>query len=112
MVATDFPIRYEDPIYQQTHRQLFSESLTAPLEQVLPPGVTKVDFDRVIQEFEAALGKGSVYKGQSMEDYIDPYELDEAAGKRKIPSAAPVWYEITPTPPLSRRQADRNRQSE
>lgn len=88
LVATEFPIRYRDPVYQETHRKLFHESILTPLKETLPPGISQAVLDQAFVELEEALGKANVFRGKALEDYIDPYELDEAAGKRKIPSGA------------------------
>ncbi len=85
-----FPIRYEDPEYQSNHRSLFSGVLLSPLENVLPPGVSKEKFDQAFADFESIVGKDHVFRGTSLEEYVDPYELWEKEGKRKVPSAA-VW---------------------
>ena len=85
-----FPIRFEDPEYQSSHRNLFSGVLLSPLEAVLPPGVDQQQFDRAIKDFGTAVGTEYVYRGQHLEEYVDPYELWEKEGKRKAPSAA-VW---------------------
>lgn len=92
MASSDikFPTRYEDPEYQQSHRGLFSGALLSPLEQVLPPGISQQDFDLATAEFENAVGKDHVFRGQSLEEYVDPYEIWEKEGKRRMPSAA-VW---------------------
>lgn len=90
MVATEFPVRYQDPVYQKTHRTLFSNSLTHPLEPVLPPAVTQEQFNCALEELRKVLGHDGVFTGKSLEDYIDPYELWEGEGRRKTPSAA-VW---------------------
>jgi hypothetical protein len=86
-----FPVRYLDPDYQQNHRNLFSGSLLAPLEPVLPPGLTQSEFDRALTEFRKAIGDDQVFVGLNLEEYVDPYELYEKEGRRKTPSAA-VWY--------------------
>ncbi|OAL19675.1 hypothetical protein AYO22_09547 [Fonsecaea multimorphosa] len=83
-----FPIRYSDPEYQQNHRNLFAQALLSPLADVLPPGVNQQEFDRAYVEFEDAVGKENAFRGQSLEEYVDPYELWEEEGKRKMPSAA------------------------
>jgi hypothetical protein len=85
-----FPIRYEDPEYQLNHQNLFSGALLTPLESVLPPGVDRQQFTTAIADFESVVGKDHVFQGQSLEEYVDPYELWEKEGKRKMPSAA-VW---------------------
>ncbi|KAF8850169.1 FAD-linked oxidase-like protein [Acephala macrosclerotiorum] len=85
-----FPIRYEDPEYQAAHSNLFSKSLTRPLEDVLPPGVNQADFDAAINKLKNVLGSEHVFIGKSLTEYIDPYELQEEPSRRKIPSGA-VW---------------------
>lgn len=84
------PIRYEDPEYQEVHLNLFSKSLTRPLEAVLPPGVSREDFGHAITELKAIVGSKYVYTGNDLTEYVDPYELREASSERKVPSAA-VW---------------------
>lgn len=91
MASPKFPVRYPDPVYQQTHRSLFSNSVTRPIEKVLPPGLTQAEFDLALADFKKIVGKDGLFTGQSLEDYIDPYELWEAEEKRKVPSAA-IWY--------------------
>ena len=38
--------------------------------------------------YQNAVGHDQVYLGNYLAEYIDPYELHEAEGKRRIPSAA------------------------
>jgi hypothetical protein len=38
-------------------------------------------------QFMAVVGHDQVLQGDALTDYIDPYELREAARKRKMPSA-------------------------
>ena len=90
MASSEYPGRYWDPEYQQTHRELHSSSLLQPLKIVLPPDVSQEEFDDAIKELVSALGKDSVFTGKALEDYIDPYEIWETEGKGKVPSAA-VW---------------------
>lgn len=85
-----FPVRYEDPEYQEQHRNLFLGKLLRPLEKVLPPGVNQQDFDLAIGELQKVVGEEHVFLGDSLEEYVDPYELWESEGKRKMPSGA-VW---------------------
>lgn len=85
-----FPVRYEDPEYQSHHRNLFAGALLTPLVHVLPPGVTQEDFDHAIAEFGKIIGKEHTFLGAALEEYVDPYELYETEGKRRMPSAA-VW---------------------
>jgi len=87
---TTFPIRYSDPEYQNTHRNLFSEALLQPLQEVLPPGVDKSSFDAAVREFRDVVGDNQVILGNGLEEYVDPYELWEYEGRRKMPSCA-IW---------------------
>jgi hypothetical protein len=79
---------YLDKTYQSTHHDLFRNSITTPLDPVLPPGVSKENFDVAIRRFKDVVGEDQVYQGDALAEYIDPYELHEAEGKRKMPSAA------------------------
>jgi hypothetical protein len=79
---------YKNKEYQTTHHDLFKNSLTLPLKPVLPPGVTRYAFDAAILQYMAIVGWDQALQGNALTEYIDPYELDEADGKRKIPSAA------------------------
>ena len=90
MVTTVPPVRYQDPEVQKAHTDLYLGSSDRPLYPVLPPGVSEEEFDRAVQEFVDVLGSKNVFAGEALQDYIDPYEIDEAGVDRKIPSAA-VW---------------------
>ncbi|KAJ4344464.1 uncharacterized protein N0V89_012206 [Didymosphaeria variabile] len=79
---------YVNAEYQSTHYNLFKDSITVPLKRVLPPGVTQYAFDAAIIQFMAVVGHEQVLLGDQLTEYIDPYELWEAEGKRKMPSAA------------------------
>lgn len=79
---------YVDAEYQSTHYTLFKESITVPLKAVLPPGVTQSDFKNAIQRYKDVVGEDQVLRGDGLTEYIDPYELREAEGDRKMPSAA------------------------
>jgi hypothetical protein len=79
---------YLDEEYQATHYNLFKESITVSLKPVLPPGLQQETFDNAIREYKAAVGEGQVLEGDDLTEYIDPYELQEAEGTRKMPSAA------------------------
>ena len=94
MVTTTPPIRYSDPEVQKAHIDLYLNSSDRPLYPVLPPDVTQDDFDKAIQELVDVLGSKNVFAGEALQDYIDPYEIDEAGVERKIPSAA-VWFDAT-----------------
>lgn len=79
---------YIDEEYQSTHYNLFKDSITVPLNSVLPPGVSQDVFDTAIEKYRNVVGKEQVYHGNDLAEYIDPYELHEAEGNRRIPSAA------------------------
>jgi hypothetical protein len=83
-----FPIRYTDPEYQEVHNDLFTHTLTRPLDDVLPPGVTTADFAAAINKFKDVLGAEYVFTGKSLAEYVDPYELQEETSSRKVPSGA------------------------
>lgn len=91
VASTDFPIRYDDPTYPQVHRTLFSGSLLRTLEPVLAPGVSQDDFDAALAEFVTVVGKDGVFVGKALEKYVNPHELREVEGNRRVPSAA-VWF--------------------
>jgi hypothetical protein len=92
MVTTVPPVRYEDPEVQKAHTDLYLNSSDRPLYPVLPPGINQEDFDKAIHELVEALGSKNVFAGEALQDYIDPYEIDEPGVERKIPGAA-VWLE-------------------
>lgn len=89
-MTTVLPDKYSDPEYEKAHRQTFAPQRN-PVKPVLPPGVRESDFAQAIQEFIAVVGEGSVFVGEALTDYVDPYDIWEAdEQKRKVPSAA-VW---------------------
>ena len=79
---------YTDPTYQSTHATLFKDSITVPIPRVLPPGVSQYAFDAAILRYMAIVGVEHVLLGDALEEYIDPYELNEGTEERKIPCAA------------------------
>ncbi|KAH6866497.1 hypothetical protein BKA58DRAFT_205548 [Alternaria rosae] len=79
---------YIDPEYQSTHFNLFKDSITVPLKSVLPPGVSRDAFDKAIARYKGVVGDAQVCLGDALTEYIDPYELHEEEGTRKMPSAA------------------------
>jgi len=79
---------YIDQEYQSTHYNLFKESITVPLKPVLPPGIQQVVFNKAIEKYKIAVGEDQVLQDRNLTEYIDPYELQEAEGTRKMPSAA------------------------
>ncbi|KAJ5986626.1 D-lactate dehydrogenase [Penicillium sp. IBT 35674x] len=89
MASTKLPLRYRDPVYQETHQSVFQGSLTKPLKELLPPGVCREDFKLAIEEFVSALGSDGVVVGEALSDYVDPYELyEDKDSERKVASAA------------------------
>ena len=83
--------KYADPEYQDVHINLFSKSIVRPIPHVLPPGVSQTNFDSAIREWSNALGSENVFSGDNVKEYIDPYELNEDASTRRVPSGA-VWF--------------------
>lgn len=90
MVTTVPPVRYQDPEVQKAHTALYLNSSDRPLYPTLPPGVNQGEFDKAIQELVDVIGSKNVFAGEALQDYIDPYEIDEVGVDRKIPGAA-VW---------------------
>jgi hypothetical protein len=93
MVTTVPPVRYEDAETQRAHTDLYLGSSERPLYPVLPPGLNQDQFDEAVREFVDVLGSKNVFAGEALQDYIDPYEIDERGVARKIPGAA-VTYAI------------------
>ena len=93
MATTVPPIRYEDPEVQKAHTDLYLNSSDRPLYPVLPPGVNQDEFDTAVNELVDVLGSNNVFAGEALQDYIDPYEIDEPGVERKIPGAA-VWSAV------------------
>jgi hypothetical protein len=81
-------LAYLDNEYQSTHYNLFKDSITVPLKQILPPEIERDVFDNAIRMYKRAVGEDQVLQGDDLTEYIDPYELQEAEGTRKMPSAA------------------------
>ena len=98
MVTTKPPVRYGDPGIQLAHTDLYLNSSDRPLYPVLPPGVKQGYFDHVVHMFVDALGSKYVFIGEALQDYIDPYEIDEPGVERKIPSAAVTYVRTNGTP--------------
>lgn len=90
-MTSTLPTKYADPEYEKAHRDTFTIPIRDPIKPARPPGVRDEDFDQAIKEFAAVIGKGSVFVGDALTDYVDPYDLwPDVEGKRKVPSAA-VW---------------------
>lgn len=87
------PAAYDDPEYQAAHLETFSYPLIPGIEVVLPPRVSQESFDAALKELAEAVGKDAVFSAEGLKEYVDPYEIPEAVGERKVPSAA-VWYVI------------------
>lgn len=83
--------RYIDPDYQAAHDDAYRHPLDPDIPSVLPPGTTQQEFDDAIRKCEQALGaSSSVYTGQELKDFVDPYDLPEEGCERKVPGAA-IW---------------------
>ena len=96
-MSTAIPQTYPDPEYEAAHRTTFSPTKN-PVKNVLPPGVREEDFARALEEFSSVVGKGAVFVGEALSDYIDPYDVwEDNEEKRRVPSAA-VWS-VPPTAP-------------
>ena len=81
--------RYVDAEYQEAHDEMYAHPLRK-LETVLPPGVSREEFDSALGELVQALGKNAVFTGDGLAEYVDPYEIPESDHERKVPSAA-AW---------------------
>lgn len=89
MAAKQIP-RYADPVYQAAHDDAFRNPFTEGIPTVLPPGVTREDFDSALNRIAATLGEHAVFRGESLREYVDPYEFPEGGYEPKVPGAA-VW---------------------
>lgn len=58
------------------------------MKPVLPPGIQQDVFNKAIEKYKVAVGEDQVLQDHDLTEYIDPYELQEAEGTRKMPSAA------------------------
>lgn len=81
--------RYADPIYQKAHDETYSKPVIKEIPAVLPPGVSRGEFDNALDQLTSALGENAVFRGEGLKEYVDPYEVPER-GSRNIPGAA-VW---------------------
>ncbi|KAF9873023.1 hypothetical protein CkaCkLH20_09533 [Colletotrichum karsti] len=79
---------YSDSAYEKAHQDTFAPPKSRAIKPVLPSGVSQVDFDKALEDFTSAVGKGNVFVKQALAHYIDPYELHEDESKGKVPSAA------------------------
>lgn len=83
--------RYADRDYQAAHDETYAHPLDPKIPSVLPPGVTRPQFDEALRKWEQALGPScSVVTGQDLKDFVDPYELPEEGYERRTPGAA-IW---------------------
>ncbi|KAI1076178.1 putative vanilly-alcohol oxidase [Whalleya microplaca] len=87
-MASNSASKYVDPQYQTAHEDLFSNPLTATIETVLPPGISQEEFALALEQIAAVLGRDSVFVGEDLKEYVDPYEIPEADQQRHVPSAA------------------------
>lgn len=85
------PKRYADPYYQATHDDTYAHPLDPEIPKVLPPGITRQQFDDALRKCEQVVGaSSSVYTGQNLKDFVDPYDLPEEGYEKNIPGAA-IW---------------------
>jgi hypothetical protein len=77
--------QYLDPLQQEAHEAFFIIGRDGP-PGVLPPGVTKAQFDRVLSQLRQATGDEHVVVGNDLVSFVDPFAVNED----HIPSAA-VW---------------------
>ncbi|OJJ53623.1 hypothetical protein ASPSYDRAFT_162827 [Aspergillus sydowii CBS 593.65] len=79
---------YLDPEYEAAHRQTFAGPKTK-VPTVLPPGATKATFETAIKELVSAVGVSSVFVGEALAHYVDPYDVyEDDELRRRVPSAA------------------------
>lgn len=91
MASQENPQRYSDPDYQAAHNETYAHPLDSDIPEVLPPSITRQEFDDAMRKCAEALGKGStIFTGADRKEFIDPYDLPEEGRERRIPSAA-VW---------------------
>lgn len=88
---TPTPKRYADPHYQAAHDDTYWHPLDREIPSVLPPGISREKFDDALRQCEQVIGpSSSVYTGQDLKDFVDPYDLPEEGHERKVPGAA-IW---------------------
>ncbi|KAF3765572.1 4-cresol dehydrogenase [Cryphonectria parasitica EP155] len=80
--------RYADPVYQAAHEDTFSKPVVEGVPAVLPPGVSRQDFDDALEKIAKAIGEGAIFKGEALKEYVDPYEIPEGRYERNLPGAA------------------------
>lgn len=79
---------YADPDYEAAHRETFAAPKTK-IPDVLPIGVTKATFDAAIKDLVSAVGVASVFVGEALAHYVDPYDVyEDDESRRRVPSAA------------------------
>ena len=78
VATTTPPIRYQDPEYQKAHDELFAAGPKRPFEQVLPLGMSQSDFDAVVAALVQFIGKGGVFTGEGLREYVDPFATSAA----------------------------------
>ncbi|KUI53403.1 Vanillyl-alcohol oxidase [Cytospora mali] len=87
-MATGQVPRYTDPVYQAAHDDTFRTPIFEEIATVLPPGVSREDFDGALNQIAATLGERAIFKGEKLKEYVDPYEIPEHGHERNIPGAA------------------------
>lgn len=83
--------RYSLPSYQAAHDDTYAHPLDPEIPEVLPPGVTRQEFDNALRRCAEVLGKDStIFTGRDRHEFVDPYDLPEEGCEKKIPGAA-IW---------------------
>jgi hypothetical protein len=89
MVSSNETVMYQDGDLQAKHEALFCNSTLCPLEPILPPNVSKSDFEHALVAFANVVRRENVVTGPSLVNYVDPYQMWYEE-ERNVPSAA-VW---------------------
>lgn len=91
MGSREIPKRYSDPSYQSAHDDTYAHPLDSDIPEVLPPGVSREEFENVLHRCAEALGENStIFSGIGLKEFVDPYELPEEGFEKRVPSAA-IW---------------------
>ncbi|KAL2839391.1 hypothetical protein BJY01DRAFT_250487 [Aspergillus pseudoustus] len=88
-MTSSLPLKtYFDPEYEAAHRQTFAAPKTE-IPAVLPIGVTQATFETAIKQLISALAVSSVFVGDALAHYVDPYDVyEDDQSRRRVPSAA------------------------
>lgn len=86
------PKRYSDASYQAAHDDTYAHPLHSDIPEVLPPGVSRQDFDSAMRSCAEVLGETStIFAGRDLKEFVDPYDLPEEGCEKRVPGAA-IWY--------------------